>query len=84
MRLDMQSSSVAFFFPYAPAVSLEPLVPHNSFLWCVGRAVTRGIYWVFFTYVVVGNDVPRSISHYENTPIQIYRKFHLQKLKIFR
>ena len=21
-------------------------------------------------------------SHYENTPIQIYRKFHLQKLKI--
>ena len=23
-------------------------------------------------------------SHYENTPIQIYRKFHLQKLKIFR
>ena len=24
------------------------------------------------------------IYHYENTPIQIYRKFHLQKLKIFR
>ena len=23
-------------------------------------------------------------SDYENTPIQIYRKFHLQKLKIFR
>ena len=23
-------------------------------------------------------------QHYENTPIQIYRKFHLQKLKIFR
>ena len=23
-------------------------------------------------------------DHYENTPIQIYRKFHLQKLKIFR
>ena len=22
--------------------------------------------------------------HYENTPIQIYRKFHLQKLKIFK
>ena len=22
--------------------------------------------------------------HYENTPIQIYRHFHLQKLKIFR
>ena len=25
-----------------------------------------------------------SFLHYENTPIQIYRKFHLQKLKIFR
>ena len=23
-------------------------------------------------------------KHYENTPIQIHRKFHLQKLKIFR
>ena len=23
-------------------------------------------------------------KHYENTPIQIYRKFHLLKLKIFR
>ena len=22
--------------------------------------------------------------HYENTPIQVYRKFHLQNLKIFR
>ena len=26
----------------------------------------------------------RSSYHYENTPIQIYRKFHLQKLTIFR
>ena len=25
-----------------------------------------------------------NMSHYENTSIQIYRKFHLQKLKIFR
>ena len=23
-------------------------------------------------------------KHYENMPFQIYRKFHLQKLKIFR
>ena len=23
-------------------------------------------------------------NHYENTPIQIYRNFHIQKLKIFR
>ena len=26
----------------------------------------------------------RPFIHYENTPIQIYGKFHLQKLKIFR
>ena len=25
-----------------------------------------------------------NIVYYENTPIQTYRKFHLQKLKIFR
>ena len=25
-----------------------------------------------------------SAFHYENTPIQIYRRFQLQKLKIFR
>ena len=25
-----------------------------------------------------------SLSHHENMPIQIYRKFHLHKLKIFR
>ena len=24
------------------------------------------------------------LLHYENTPIQIYRKFHLQKLKMFQ
>ena len=26
----------------------------------------------------------KCLWHYENTPIQIYRKLHLQKLKIFR
>ena len=49
------------------------------------------------TYVVpwegTSNEYPqhmfseeiRKLSvHYKNTPIQIYRKFHLQKLKIFR
>ena len=25
-----------------------------------------------------------SVTHYENTPIQIYRKFHLQKLENFQ
>ena len=29
--------------------------------------------------------IPKDLAkHYENMPIQIYRKFHLQKLKIFR
>ena len=28
--------------------------------------------------------MPNQANHYENTPIQIYRHFHLQKLKIFR
>ena len=30
--------------------------------------------------------MPKSVNsdHYENMPIQIYRKFHRQKLKIFR
>ena len=27
---------------------------------------------------------PKVGIHYENTPIQIYRKIYLQKLKIFR
>ena len=26
----------------------------------------------------------RGQTHYENTPIQIYRKFHPKKLKMFR
>ena len=29
-------------------------------------------------------EIGISGSHYENTPIQIYRKIYLQKLKIFR
>ena len=38
----------------------------------------------------IGFDIPHTNCqfawniHYENTPIQMYRKFHLQKLKIFR
>ena len=35
------------------------------------------------TYLIVWTG-PSDYHHYENTPIQIYRKFHLQKLKIFR
>ena len=35
---------------------------------------------------VIGRIMRRSSgeNHYENMPIQIYRKFHLQKLKNFR
>ena len=39
-------------------------------------------------YIFIGtgfcNAASHSKIHYENTPIQIYRKFHLQKLKKFR
>ena len=39
-----------------------------------------------FSYLFLVKQIFREInkSHYENTPIQIYRTFHLQKLKIFR
>ena len=33
--------------------------------------------WVCYRYGLI-------LLHYENTPIQIYRKFHLQNLNIFR
>ena len=29
-------------------------------------------------------DMRGCVPHYENTPIQIFRKFHFQKLKCFR
>ena len=32
----------------------------------------------------ISNFQMKKVPHYENMPIQIYRKFHLQKLKIFR
>ena len=32
----------------------------------------------------INNQPIEIVSHSENTPIQIYRKFHLQKLRIFR
>ena len=33
-------------------------------------------------FLFMGNDTLS--GHYKNTPIQIYRNFHVQKLKIFR
>ena len=36
------------------------------------------IYLFVFTIKII-----KIACHYGNTPIQIYRKFHLQKLKIF-
>ena len=36
----------------------------------------------FFRYLAAALD--KVLSHYENTSIQIYRKFHFQKAKIFR
>ena len=46
-------------------------------------------YW-FYSTSGIFNDIgglgvySLCFSHYENMPIPIYRKFHLQKLKIFR
>ena len=44
------------------------------------------LYWILCRYKKM-NIQPRRLSpdsiHYENTPIQIYRKFHLHKLKNF-
>ena len=34
--------------------------------------------------VEYGNEAAYLVDHYENTPIQIYRKLYLQKQKIFR
>ena len=48
---------------------------------CVYEACIRYIFLMAF----ISDDAhDLACFHYENTPIQIYRKFHLQKLKIFR
>ena len=45
----------------------------------------RTFIYLFFIYLFIYFSKQTTFdSHYENTPIQIYRKFHLQKLKIFR
>ena len=36
-----------------------------------------GLNWVFFCFC-------QKMAHYENTPIQIYRKFHLKKPENFQ
>ena len=46
------------------------------------EAVLTSTHNLFFLAEIRKNNVYP--CHYENTPIQIYRKFHLQKLKIFR
>ena len=38
-------------------------------------------YCKFACISISGDDLYKILSHYENTPIQIYRKFHLKKLK---
>ena len=61
------------------AVHLHVLTPVNASC-CVNSVLTR-------KRNAKRVSMKRKINvakHYENTPIQIYRKFHLQKLKIFR
>ena len=52
---------------------------------CLKQAaqIYKLVWALLFSYNIhASNRLPK--FHYENTPIQIYRKFHLQKLKIFR
>ena len=37
-----------------------------------------------FIFIMLLLHLSLEMTHNENTPIQIYRKFYLQKLKIFR
>ena len=52
------------------------------------RRNAKSYFLLFFRenkiFHVDSNKMSVLIFHYENTPIQIHRKFHLQKLKIFR
>ena len=55
----------------------------NVILWYPATIVLQGI----INTLIKQNQVKLQFTflfHYENTPIQIYRKFHLQKLKKFR
>ena len=47
--------------------------------------LVRDTYCHFTVNLTSSSNINRdNFTHYENTPIQIYRKFHLQKLKNFR
>ena len=54
---------------------------YNDHLW----SFFNTIFTILFQYkkACLANTLIVLNFHYENTPIQIYRKFHLQKLKIF-
>ena len=46
-----------------------------------------GTFWIAKDATFLHADTAgafESLCYYENMPIQIYRKFHLEKLKIFR
>ena len=51
--------------------------------WLSHIAITRDVIGYSKLIVLFASNFI-SDWHYENTPIPIYRKFHLQKLKIFR
>ena len=58
-------------------------------LLCTMHRVKHKVYCIFHLYYCpVSPPTPDTdqtpSTHYENMPIKIYRKFHLQKLKIFR
>ena len=73
-------------------VSLSVKVPSykiSGFTSCCAHTYHHKCLCSPFIHSVVCNDSVSGLrrpwsDHYENTPIQIYRKFHLQNLKIFR
>ena len=46
--------------------------------------IFQNVWEMWCTQAMPPKSFLRRENHYENTPIQIYRKFHLKKLKIFR
>ena len=50
---------------------------------CVDGFIRVFVLALFVSRLSLLWNLGRTVFHYENTTIQIYRKFHLQKLKLF-
>ena len=64
---------------------VDVFVESNNFPFTIDSYIVCGVFMLMMPIALVNLLVSTVIPvHYENMPIQIYRKFHLQKLKIFR